>query len=362
MIEKTLTDKSCFTQSWGVLGNSMGWVQLIVINSIIAVLLTLVTDSVFWHNLVFSQFIGFSIVTLLSMHVYFRKLSTPDVIAYITGIPLGSLLGIAISLFLTGTYHEYGDAAGQDKAFRSVLFSIVIGSSLAWYFLQRSNRLQERAQLAEQLAQNAEKERQLTQAQLAVLQAQIEPHFLFNTLSNVVGLIDTDSSLAKKMLESLTTYLRATLTITRQARATVRQEVELLEAYLSIFKIRMGERLQYDLTVQPVCNEMSLPPLLLQPLIENAIKHGLEPQVDGGTITTDIKLKDDFLICQIIDTGRGLNANDDNVVVTHGEGVGLSNVRERLLSLYGEQAQLSIIENSDRGVTATIRIPLSTMD
>lgn len=361
MTEKQQTEPSNCGNNWGVLGNRMGWIQLIVINSVIAILLTLVTDTSFTSHFVFSQFIGFSIVTALSLHLRFRHLNSPDIWAYVTGIPSGSAFGITLSLLLTGTYQDYS-AQGLDRALRGLLFAIVIGSSISWYFLQRHRQLQQRAQLAEQLAENAEKERQLSHSQLALLQAQIEPHFLFNTLSNVVGLIDKDSISAKKMLESLTTYLRATLNKTRQTQATVQQEVELLEAYLSIFKIRLGERLSYHLFVEESCKTLALPPLLLQPLVENAIKHGLEPKIEGGDISIRIVSKNGKLICSVEDTGIGLQTAEKVTPTINDEGIGLSNVRERLRTLYGIESELLILENEHHGVTATISIPLSAMN
>ena len=362
MVGKLSVDSSGYEKKWGLLSDAMGWVQLIIINSIIALLLTTTTSSPFFINLVFSQIIGFSIVSALSLHVRLRHLSEPDLWAYVTGIPSGAMFGIAVSLLVTGAYQDYSAEEGLDKALRGLLFSITIGGSVAWYFLTRDRSLQERAQLAEQLAENAEKERRLSQAQLALLQAQIEPHFLFNTLSNVAGLIDSDSVSAKKMLESLTTYLRATLKISRQTLTTVQQEVDLVSAYLSIFKIRMGERLQYNVSVDHACSEKPLPALLLQPLVENAIKHGLEPQIEGGEVSVIIKIQEETFICLVRDTGRGLNFNAENVVHTGGEGVGLANVRERLLSLYGENARLSVVEIEQGGVSANIEIPLATMD
>ena len=127
-------------------------------------------------------------------------------------------------------------------------------------------------------------EKQLMQAQMRMLQAQIEPHFLFNTLANIQSLINRSPERANLMMDNFIAYLRQSLSASRAQEGTVKQEVELLRHYLELLKIRMGERLQFGFTVDPTLEAAPLAPMLLQPIVENAIKHGLEPKVEGGRV------------------------------------------------------------------------------
>lgn len=187
-------------------------------------------------------------------------------------------------------------------------------------------------------------------SELALLQAQIEPHFLFNTLAHVLSTVEREPPVAKAMLEHLTRYLRATLRRSRESEHRLAEELELTEALLAIAAMRLGPRLRYRIAVDPALREVLLPPMLLQPLVENAIRHGIEPAVDGGEIRVDGKQLGEELILRVTDDGRGLTGDTP-------EGVGLSNVRERLASLYGDKGRLSLFSNSPRGVIAELCLP-----
>jgi sensor histidine kinase YesM len=191
-----------------------------------------------------------------------------------------------------------------------------------------------------------------TAARLAMLQAQIEPHFLFNTLANVQSLISRDPERATQMLDHLNRYLRASLGRTRKPQSTLAEELSLIEALLSIAAIRLGERLQYRIDVPLDLRDAILPPLLLQPLVENALLHGIEPAVDGGSITVSAARDGAHLVLSVVDTGVGLGVSSH----VHG-GVGLSSVRTRLQTLYGDGASLSISTNAGPGVTARLTLP-----
>jgi LytS/YehU family sensor histidine kinase len=193
-------------------------------------------------------------------------------------------------------------------------------------------------------------EKEAIEANLRLLQAQIEPHFLFNTLSNILSLLDSDSEKGKSMLTSLTRYLRKSLSKVREYTSTVGQEMELIEDYLKIFKVRMGGRLLFKLDVSDSVRDLPLPPMLIQPLVENAIKHGLEPKVQGGEILIRGKENDSLLRLEIIDTGMGFNPGRK-------DGLGLANIRERLQALYGNDGRLVIEENQPGGVKAIIEVP-----
>jgi sensor histidine kinase YesM len=194
-------------------------------------------------------------------------------------------------------------------------------------------------------------ERAAIQANLRALQAQIEPHFLFNTLANVVGLIHPDPDLAKRMLEQFIAYLRATLAATREDVTTLGREFDLMKSFLAVLQIRMGDRLAVSFDLPAELAGARLPPMLLQPLAENAIKHGLEPCVDGGTLALSARQIDGRLALTVADTGVGFGN-------TTSGGVGLRNVRERLEKLYGERGELRIEDNGARGARVTILLPL----
>jgi sensor histidine kinase YesM len=188
------------------------------------------------------------------------------------------------------------------------------------------------------------------QANLRALQAQIEPHFLFNTLSNVLSLIDTQPVLAKTMLEKMTHYLRASLTSARAEKSTIGNEFFLMEQYLSILQVRMGERLKMTIELPKELNDYSLPPMLLQPLVENAIEHGIDPQLNGGELLLKATQNEQAIQIEISDNGAGFQGGTSN-------GLGLKNVRERLEQIYRGKAQMSITENQPTGTRIILNIP-----
>jgi len=208
-----------------------------------------------------------------------------------------------------------------------------------------------RADLQSERRRAAEALQSETSAKLALLQAQIEPHFLFNTLANAQSVIESDPRAAKSILEHLNQYLRVSLGRTRRSSSTLADELSLVDALLAIAALRLGERLRYCIEVPGALKAAQLPPLLLQPLVENALKHGIEPAVHGGVIRIDIKRQGDALRLRVSDSGVGLNASSP-------EGVGLANVRGRLASLYGDRARLALYQNEPSGVVAEITMPL----
>lgn len=187
-------------------------------------------------------------------------------------------------------------------------------------------------------------------ARLTVLEAQIEPHFLFNTLSNIRRLCQHDLVGGRKMLAQLSRYLRAALPKMRRDHAPLADEIELAMAYLDLQKIRMGERLAVSLNVPSDHLKVSIPTMILVTLVENAIKHGLSPLPEGGSVCLSSARDGDSLHVSITDTGRGFIAESGN-------GVGLSNIRARLAALYGDKAALRLSGNRPRGVQATIVLP-----
>ena len=197
---------------------------------------------------------------------------------------------------------------------------------------------------------HASLEKQRSESRLRLLQAQIEPHFLFNTLSNIRRLCQNDAAGGRAMLAQLSRYLRAALPKIRESDTTLADEIELVSAYLGVQAVRMGERLQVVLRVPPALLGASVPPMMLATLVENAIKHGIAPLTEGGSIVVTASRRGESLLLCVADTGRGFDA-------TSGSGVGLANIRARLAALYGTAATLRLEANAPRGVLATIVLP-----
>ncbi len=210
----------------------------------------------------------------------------------------------------------------------------------------------ENSRLEEQQLRRMSAERQVVETQLRMLQAQIEPHFLFNTLANVMSLIEKEPRSAKNMLQHLTRSLRLSLQRSREHESTLEQEATMLRDYLSIFKMRLGTRLDFAIEIPEELLKLPFPPMLLQPLVENAIKHGIEPKVDGGVVAIKAEKSDGRLRLSVSDTGLGFcNKIND-------QGLGIENVKARLQALYSINAGLILEENTPCGVTAIIEVPL----
>ena len=195
-------------------------------------------------------------------------------------------------------------------------------------------------------------EREMNEARLQVLQAQIEPHFLFNTLANVRRLYDIDHAAGRTMLESLMRYLEVALPRMRHNESTLENDAELVEAFLRIQRIRMGQRLAFSIDIPPPLRAHPVPPLMLLTLVENAIKHGLNPTPDGGLIRIFASTDGDSLFLTVADTGVG-------VVLGSGVGTGLANISARLAAQFGDRASLALENNEFGGATATIILPLA---
>ncbi len=193
-------------------------------------------------------------------------------------------------------------------------------------------------------------ERQTIEAHLQALQAQIEPHFLFNTLANIKLLYEAESSQAKVLIHDLAAYLRTALPQMRETRSTLARELELAQAYLSVLKVRMGERLNVAIDVPADLREATLPPMMLLTLVENAIKHGLGSLPQGGTITIQARQRAQRLHVSVMDDGVGFPQG-------FGAGVGLANTRARLTALYGGEGRLTLNANPRGGVIAEIVLP-----
>jgi len=328
----------------------------LLFNSIIALILTALGGQ-FYINIIISQCIGLSIFSLhaLALHTGYFTTRLQHLLMTIVMITLGAMFGTYIAeQILKWGYGVVLGLSGQGY-YNSILLGLLFGTIISYFFYSRYRILETENQAkAEQLAR-MQREKELTEAQLKLFQAQIEPHFLFNTLANVGSLIESAPAQAKGMLDSLNQYLRVSLKRTREEATNLGQELELLQAYLSILKQRMQQRLDYSIVCAAELYALPFPPLLIQPLIENAIKHGLEPKIEGGQIQLSIEKNAQGLLIQVVDNGVGLNG-------PWHPGVGLNSVHQRVKNLYGDEARFEVASNPQGGVSAVISIPQQTLE
>lgn len=322
-------------------------VATLVFNTLIAGFLTALDyGGGFVVNLVFSQCVGLSILALVQVVLRLPLSGLGRMAAVAVAIAAGATVGGILGRVLTGL----GASADGSHETQSLIIGLVFGSIAAVFFWlrERNTRLESDLQARELARLQAEKQR--VTAQLRMLQAQIEPHFLFNSLANVAALIDVEPKLAGRLLDALIQYLRSSLARTRAERGTLSDEVNLLRAYLEVLKIRMGERLYYAFDIASELLAEPLPPMLLQPLVENAIRHGLEPKMEGGRITVTARRQDHRLLISVTDDGLGF-------AETSAAGIGLENIRARLAAIFGPTARLELSSKVGAGTTATISIP-----
>jgi hypothetical protein len=257
------------------------------------------------------------------------------------GVGAGIVLGVGlIGLMESGKFWFGGES---HFSLHTVWFlTVVAGINLLWW----------RVRLRQQKLRH-----QASEAQLRLLQAQIEPHFLFNTLANVQSLMDYDVVGARQLLEGFTDYLRSSLGQLRHAESTLATELEMARNYLQLMQLRMKERLEFAIDASEEACKAALPTLLLQPLIENAIQHGLEPKVEGGAVRIEAKMQADRLQIRITDDGMGLDAPSRSL--RRGNGMALTNLRERLHTRYGALASLTLTASTagDAGTCALLDLP-----
>jgi hypothetical protein len=327
---------------------------VLLFNTTIALLIVLLQGtSNFWLSfrlsLVYAQSIGLSIFLLIHLFGY-RHRHGPNLLEFIAGIVLGSIVGSLIGDFLAGSQpsllndpHILGI---------NVILGIVFGTVIGHFFFASYRIAQGKLELQDQENHQLTAQKQLTETRLRLLQAQIEPHFLFNTLSNIHSLIETDPTQAATVLESLSDYLRVSLRRSREGDTTLGDELALIEAYLSIQRARMGTRLNCRIEVADELRSLPCPPMLVQPLVENAVVHGIEPCVQGGNISVRAQRQDGKLQIEITDDGSGLSR------VANGNGMALDNIRARLHALYAEQAGLELHSLEGQGSQALLTLPL----
>lgn len=322
----------------------------------IAILLWMFSDDSFYEHLFFSLSIGLSIHTFTMIAIYFVR-TRPIWQIWAVTVPSGVIAGLAIGAKLNGISVAAVLSGG------GTFMSLVIALIASYVFYSYYQMIEMGEQLREEELNRVQYEKRLVETQLRLLQSQIEPHFLFNTLSHVVSLIGTDAGKAEVMLQKLTQFLRASLRRSRAEHSTLQDELDLLNDYLAILEIRMGDRLEYTIDADVDAAAIELPPLILQPLVENAVVHGLEPLEAGGRLAVSVTERGESLIVTIEDTGVGLGEGKTSSMrygsQGNGEGMGIVNVKERLRRLYGDHARLELADVEPHGLRVIVSIPLA---
>ncbi len=311
-----------------VLGNLDMWVRVFGVNLFFCALISYLIH------------IAFAIVLPLLGRERIRRMSHGQRALLFTGVPIaGVLIGwpLAYSI-ISGALPEAW--LRRDNWWGPAALATVVSFVLFVLFDAKA-----RQALAEQHA---------AEARLKLLQSQIEPHFLFNTLAHVQSLLDVDTARARAMLESFTDFLRSSLHSLRRDDSSLQRELALAEAYLQLQHLRMEDRLRFSISVEQAARDAGMPPLLLQPLVENAIRHGLEPKVEGGAVRIGARRAGSELVVTIVDDGVGLDTHGP--ARTAGEGLALDNIRQRLATLYGDRAHLEL-QALNPGTQATLRLP-----
>ena len=296
-----------------------------------------------------------SVIGFVSMWFNYRRIPAASVKSFLKVVALatlGALAGASVSAFVDGR----SVATMMEKIGRTLLiagvgvgafYSILYGAVSTW-------RNREYEMLTTHLQMQAEQERlarQLSETRLRLLQAQIEPHFLFNTLGAVQQLAQTESPRAADLTANLITFLRASLGDMRTEQVTLQAELALIEAYLKVMKTRLADRLQFNLTLPPTLADIRIPSMLVLTLVENAIKHGIEPALRGGTIDVVVTDQGTQYQIEVRDTGAG-----ESLPTTLG--VGLSNLKERVQLAYGTSGSFTLQTLEPSGMLATLRLPL----
>jgi hypothetical protein len=232
---------------------------------------------------------------------------------------------------------------------------IIFSSAILKIAYKGTIQAEVKAAVATETADSEQLKRQVVEARMAAMQAQVEPHFLFNTLASIDHLIETDPPRASTMQKNLIALLRASMPSMRESNPALHnlgREMAVIRPYLEILKVRMEDRLQTTIMVPEGLLSAEFPPMMIQSLVENAIKHGLEPKAEGGTLTVSAEIVHGRLAVTVADTGLGFGKAD-----TAGTGIGLANIRERLKLLYGDRASMVVADNLPSGTIVTLTVP-----
>ncbi|MFA0442647.1 hypothetical protein BCU70_02755 [Vibrio sp. 10N.286.49.C2] len=343
-------------------GKRSNWVRSAIFTSLFCLAIAVITSSIwtapYYENAFISLGYGYSALFFSWLiERWLPKIAAMRIASLVMSISGAVCLGTINAYFWLRQYPGFDAWQGL----KPVLLLGIIFTAISFYFFHaQEKQFSLQQQIDQAKLDKAKQDNVLIESELKQLQSQIEPHFLFNTLANINILIDYDANQAKEVLDKLTILLRGSMSRHRQTQIDVASEVALIRAYLGIQQVRLGSRLRFDIDIPDELSTIKIPPYLLQPLVENAVIHGIEPSVVGGSIEINARQEGEFCILEISDSGVGLqygNRNSEN----SNHGIGLSNVKERLLAKYGEKSSLSVNEKKEGGVMSTIVLPTSTV-
>jgi sensor histidine kinase YesM len=330
----------------------------LAISALVGFLLSLPSQTAMFIVIARAACVG--LATLLAFGVFERWPKQPprwlarsamQVIAVALIVPIGA----ALAYHFTMDHALMNDKQELQKLFVGFMSLSVAGLLLApWIAVGALIRQRDVFAREQALAFELERsnlERTALDARLRLLQAQVEPHFLFNTLANVQALVDAGSPHASKVLASLIAYLRAAVPRMHEPATTLGQELQLVHAYLELMQMRMPDRLRFELRIDPLAKHLQCPPMTLLTLVENAVRHGIDPSEEGGCIEVDVQVREGRCHSSVVDTGVGLEPTSS------GLGTGLSTLRERLQLTFGSEARLHLMEVEPHGVRAELDFP-----
>ncbi len=320
---------------------------------LIALFASFVSYTPFIDQLRYSFGYGYSIIFFIFTfeHLFGERSGLVSFIGLVLGFILGSTLLVLnlyddpIAFMLSNSKQFLGNLSA------GLIFSLF----MYYYFYSREILHRKDLELKQSRLEQSEKERALVASQLQVMQSQMEPHFLFNTLATIQSLIDIQPKQAQQMLGQLTDMLRISLKRSRDTNIKLSEEIQMVSAYLEIQKTRMAGRLNFEIAIQESAKTIMIPPYLIQPLVENAVIHGIEPSAAGGMVSLTITEENDRLAVSIVDDGLGFNSSK-------GHGLSLKNIHHRLEVLYGTSGSLTVKQNSDSGVTSTLILPVTKQE
>lgn len=301
---------------------------------------------------IFSNCIGFSISTL--MHYFGPRFD---------GLPTIVRLGIMVVIFIFGGvagteialvifkvfFRTTFDLANHLHALQlNLILSVIFGSVAVFYFSLRERARRLVTELKEKELNEERLTRLKTKAELEALQTKVNPHFLFNTLNSIASLISENPKAAEETVERLSELFRHSLRHTEKETVTLAEELDLIRTYLEIEQVRFGDRLRYEVHCEDSVREAELPAMLIQPLVENSIKHGIASAIEGGTIDVEAKESNGACIITVRDSGKGFQGAGDL------SGFGLRSIQDRLRLLYGEEASLEIVQNDHSEIVITL--------
>ncbi len=304
----------------------------------------------YWDLLVSALCVGYTSMVLFTMAGNVRQARVPREAMQVLAVVAGSFLGTVLAGLVKGRNLAHMFTERLAGVTITMGLGIGFGGVVVAALVLRERHARDQARILGAEAERHQLEKTVLEARLQLMQAQVEPHFLFNTLANVQHLVETDPPAASRMLASLIQYLRAALPRMREGATTLGREVDMARAFLEIHRVRMGGRLEFGIAVPDGLRARAFPPMMLISLVENALKHGVDPCCECGRVDIRAEERDGRLRVWVADTGAG-------IAPKKGGGVGLANIRERLKALYGASARLVLEENVPRGVVAAIEVP-----